>query len=633
MPGRRLPVSVPEDTPPPSPRPPLATVDDVRLELRRLGYLDSGLDRFVLGAAGGGTPLAASGRVAARVGLLGGALMAAALLLLAVALDRALLGEPRDLLLLALYLFIVLGLASGLVAWLAALAAAAWTRRRGRTTSPRAPLAAGLVSGLAVLAWLALWWRSHGAGTSTLAQVGALAVGLALSAALGRFVSLAAVAVLSAAGAARHLQQASLSRRHMLPLLAGAALALGAGVALTSSLAAPAPPGVDFAVVPTGLRVRVLAVDGVDARLAEQLLERGALPNLAALRARGARARLTAEPEQVPAIVWTTIATGRGPEAHGIRAAGVRRLPGMRTPVPEAQSRVVAALGAAADVLRLTRAQPPTSVLRSVKTFWNVASDKGLRVGVANWWATWPADAVNGYVLSDRAVFKLESGAPADREVFPPEAFATLREQLPPGDAAPTAFARARRLDAFTLAAARRLRGRSPPDLEALYLPGLDIVTMQEFGAAATADLASLDRRLEDVRAYWSQVDAWLGEIAGELGPRDVLLLVGDPGRLARGGATPPEGLLLLAGGPVQPTDLGRVSSRDVAPTVLHLIGLPVSRELDGRVLEGALPAAFRGAHPVRVVDGYGRRPAAAPAESTFDKQMIEELRSLGYIQ
>jgi hypothetical protein len=617
-----------------SERPPLASVDSVREELRRLGYLDSGIDRFVLGAAGGESPLRASLRAALRVGLLGGTLAAGALALLAVGLDRRLLLEPRDLALLLAYLWVALGLATGGAAWLAGLAAAWAARRLGRPPAPGLPRNLGLAVGVAVLAYLALWWRSHGAGAAPAVHAAALAVGLALSVALGRFASLAAVAVLSAGGAAPRLPQASLSRRHLLPLLAGATLAIAAGVTLAAHLGRRAPLAPDYAVVPTGLRVCVVGIDGLEAGMAEQMLARGAMPRLATLFALGARARLRAEPERVPAIVWTTIATGRGPEAHGIRAAGVRRLPGMRTPVPQAESRLVSALGAATDLLRITRAQPLTSVLRSVKTFWNVASDKGLRVGVVNWWATWPADAVNGYVVSDRAVFKLEKGGASEHEVHPPELFEALRALLPPPegpDAGPAA--RARRLDRFHIAAARRLRDGAPPDIEALYLPGLDIVTAHELGEAPMADLASLDRRLDAVRAYYAFADELIGGAAAGLGPRDVLVLVGDPGRLARSGTAPAEGLLVLAGGPVVAIDLGRVSSRDVAPTVLHLVGLPVSRELDGLALEAALAADFRAAHPLRVVDGYGRRPSVAPAESSFDEQMLEELRSLGYIQ
>ncbi len=92
-------------------------------------------------------------------------------------------------------------------------------------------------------------------------------------------------------------------------------------------------------------------------------------------------------------------------------------------------------------------------------------------------------------------------------------------------------------------------------------------------------------------------------------------------------------GLLLLAGGPVRAGEIGAVTERDVAPTVLHLLGLPVSNELNGSVLLAAFDDAFRKAHPVRHVASYGRRPRARPLGSSFDRDVIEELRSLGYIR
>jgi hypothetical protein len=302
----------------------------------------------------------------------------------------------------------------------------------------------------------------------------------------------------------------------------------------------------------------------------------------------------------------------------------------MRTPVSldQAGGRLASALGAAADVLRLTRTQPPSSVLRSVKTFWNVASEKGLRVGVVNWWATWPADALNGYVVTDRAFFKLERARAPDREVSPADAFDRLRPLV----GAPEEE-RPRRLDRFAVSAAEALRRGARPDIEAIYLPGLDIFTMQRMGEAAGADLAALDDRLASVRAYYRFVDDQIAQAAADRTPQDVLVLVGDPGRLARSGDGPATGTLLLEGGPIAPGDLGRVSERDVAPTLLHMAGLPTSRELPGRVLEEALRPEFRQGHPVRVVASLGRRPAARAAESPFDREMLEELRSLGYIQ
>jgi hypothetical protein len=612
------------------PPPPLASVDQVREELKRLGYLDSGLDRFVLGGAGTPSVLKASAAAAVRVGILGGVLLGVALTLAAASLDRRLRSDPRDLAVLFLYLVVLSGAATAVAAFIGGVAAVWAGRRLGRRPGPRLARNVGLGLALAAFAYVALWWWSHASELSTTAGVIAVALGLGVAFLLGRFGALAAVAVL-AAGGVGDLPRASLSRHHMLPLLAVAAILLGGGVAAASYLASAAgAEAPDFAVVPTGLRVRVLGIDGLDARMVDQLRGRGELPRLDALLRSGAHARLLAEPEQVPAIVWTTIATSRGPEVHGIQSAGARRFAGMRTPVALGEaSRLERALGAAADLLRLTRSQPATSVLRGAKTFWNVASEKGLRVGIVNWWATWPADTVNGYTVTDRALFKIERGGPLDREVYPPAAF----DRLKPLATAASEADRARTIDRFCLGAARLLREESPPDIEAVYLPGLDIFTMQQVGDASPSDLPELDARLDAVRAYYRFVDGLVGEVVDGLSAQDVLVLVGDPGRLARRSTSPAAGLLILHGGPVIPADLGAASERDVAPTVLHLAGLPRSRELSGQVLEAALDAGFRRAHPVRTVDTYGRRRAARPAESAFDRDMLEELRSLGYIR
>ena len=607
---------------------PLASVDQVRDELRRLGYLEHGVDRFVLGGAGSTSAARASARAATRVGVLGGLLFGAALTLAAAGLDPRLRSEPRDLLVLSVYLVLALALVTALATFLGGLAAGWWARRRQRRPGPTVSRNVGLALGMAGLGYVALWWRAHAWAAPLWTQVLSIALGLALCALLGRFGALASVAVLTAGGMGDRLPEASLSRRRMVPLLAAAALLLGGAVSAAAYLSgASAVTAPDFAVVPTGLKVRVLGIDGLDRGMADQMITRGEMPRLQELLGGGAHAVLRAEREQVPAIVWTTIATGRGPEAHGIHSTGARRLPGMRMPMPiTGDDPFARALRSATDVLRLGRAQPATSVLRGAKTFWNVASEKGLRVGVVNWWATWPADAVNGYVVTERALFKLEKGGSFEGETAPPEVFDRLRPL------AARATSKPRGIDEFALAAARALSGPTPPDVEAIYLPGLDIATMQQVGESGGADLASLDARLDAVRAYYRLVDGLIGQAVDGLTASDVLVLVGDPGRMARRSGTA-EGVLAVRGAIVRAGDLGTVTERDVAPTVLHLAGLPTSRELEGRVLEDALSPAFRAAHPVRTVASYGRRAPGRPAESAFDRDMLEQLRSLGYVQ
>jgi hypothetical protein len=611
-------------------RPPLSSVEEVREELRRLGYLDHGVDRFVMSAAGSRSPLRAALRAAWRVGLLGGPLFGIALTLGAAMLDARLRAEPRDLLVLGLYVVVLLSLLTAALAFAGGLVAAAARKRLGRAPGAQLSRNIGLAVAVAGLAYVSLWWRSHALGAPWPVRIGALLVGIALCVALSRFASLAAVAVLSVGGAGEHVPRASFTRRRLLPLVAGVAVIFAGGVAAAAYLGDRGGRDVpDFAVIPSGVRVRVLALDGLEWNMAAQGRARGEMPRLDAAMRAGAHARLIVEPEQVPAIVWTTVATGRGPEAHGIQSTGTRRLAGMRTPVAlDSQGAFSNALGAAADLLRVGRAQPTTAVLREAKAFWNVASEKGLRVGVVNWWATWPADAVSGYVVTDRALFKLEKGGGLDREVYPPAVFARLAPL-----AASPASDRPRHLDAFHLDAALALAKDIATDMEAVYLPGLDITSMQQLGDAPGADLASLSARLDSVRAYHAFVDTLLGRYLDAAGPGDLTLIVGDPGRLARQGENAPSGVLVIVGASVRPGDLGTAAERDIAPTALHLAGLPVSQELGGRVLETALDSTFRSAHPVRRVTSYGRRRSAPSAESAFDAATLEELRSLGYIR
>src|SRR5262245_53610724 len=144
-----------------SERPPLASVDAVRDELRRLGYLEHGLDRFVLAGAGGPSPFRACLGVAARVGVVGGLLLGGILALAAVTLDRRLLTEPADIALLGLYLVVAFGVLTAAAALLAGLLAERLGRRLGRAPGPDLARNIGVAIATVGLAYSALWWRSH----------------------------------------------------------------------------------------------------------------------------------------------------------------------------------------------------------------------------------------------------------------------------------------------------------------------------------------------------------------------------------------------------------------------------------------------------------------------------------------
>lgn len=73
----------------------------------------------------------------------------------------------------------------------------------------------------------------------------------------------------------------------------------------------------------------------------------------------------------------------------------------------------------------------------------------------------------------------------------------------------------------------------------------------------------------------------------------------------------------------------------DMAPTLLHLLGLPVPEEMDGRVLTGALDEKFSASRPVQFQKSAGidSRPEGDGGYSEEDAEKIEKrLQGLGYI-
>lgn len=73
----------------------------------------------------------------------------------------------------------------------------------------------------------------------------------------------------------------------------------------------------------------------------------------------------------------------------------------------------------------------------------------------------------------------------------------------------------------------------------------------------------------------------------------------------------------------------------DIAPTLLHALGLPVGDDMDGRVLTRAFEPAWRERFPVRHVATWERAVSAEPhpaRDPRLDEKVLEDLRTLGYI-
>lgn len=589
---------------PPESRDPV-TFEEARERLRARGYLDRGVEGAVLKGA-----LAARTRT---LGLLRGAAVAALFLALAlatvettaVALASAL--SPRDTLVLFAWLAAGALLAAAVLVLL--LAALAWLRMRGRSDPSRVSTEVAVVFGVLAGVGAALTARP------VLEAAGPLAALVVFAAASGAVVLAVRVArglaftVLAASG------RSVFSRAPRPALALGAAMAavvLATGAWLL--VRRPTPADEPLVVRAGAARVVVVAVDGwiPGPPGAEGEPMRSA--------ARFSYGKATTD----PAAFWTTVATGEPARRHGVGALDLVRLDGLASPV-----RLTAGtgwyLGRLLPALGLAREESVTSAARRVPALWEIAHRGGVASLVVNWWTTWPADDAGGVVLGNHLFFAARAGAKLDREAWPPEAAARAALLAPrarvPGGGADGLVADARGLDAFAMAAFRQEAARSRPRLSLLYLPGLDIL-----GAALSEEGRSVAERVALATALGEERRAIASFLSGPdvLGSgADLVAIVLDGGRSGR------RGELLLSGALAAPGASGEVRPADLAPTLLAVLGIPASREAEGRVDRRLLRD---GAATDATVSSWGRKRSGG-GPPLDPKEYVESLRSLGYLR
>lgn len=255
-------------------------VDDLRQRLRSLGYLDAGVDRFVLGPARDARrPVAIAALASLRIGVLAAVLLGPAA---AIGIGTRLPGlvtGTRDALVVAVYLALLFGTAATALSFVASLVAARLPAtllgRRARLVSR----AAGVLVGAGCLVYLTLWWRIANANAALLSPlwtVFVLLVAVGISLLLGHATSITAFAVMAARGGNA---TARVDRTPAWRLTAAAAVVAFAGAAGLLLLAAPAPasetPAPHLAVISSGVRVKLVAIDGFDPAALDALAPTG----------------------------------------------------------------------------------------------------------------------------------------------------------------------------------------------------------------------------------------------------------------------------------------------------------------------------------------------------------------------
>lgn len=402
---------------------------------------------------------------------------------------------------------------------------------------------------------------------------------------------------------------------------------------------APLPSETAYASRPALL---VIGLEGATLEAILPLAEQGQLPFFARLLEQGVSASINSQAPVVEPTLWTTLATGRHPYNH--RLVGEEVYPaGILRP---GESLRLVPPGYTWWGFFSAKSRPVDAADRLHSTLWEILSRLEIPAGAVGWPVSHPPRRPLAFVFSDRyfageprrastrpgelvdrgAYFRVEA------EALDPE----LVEQLGP----PLSFALLQALadDVWRHSLTEFLLDqRSGVDALFLRLEGLAEVSERYYGgfAAVQFDGAQDPERQEAARlvaAYYRYLDRVLAQLDARLSEDRVLAVVStygfrEPrgwrrltaltGERALAGSTggAPDGLLLLHGAGFAPgRRLPEAELVDLLPTLLYSVGLPVARDLDGRVLTGAFESSFLAREPMTFVPSFETLELEPPA-------------------
>ncbi len=408
-------------------------------------------------------------------------------------------------------------------------------------------------------------------------------------------------------------------------------------------------------------RVVIVGLDGAGWNIINPLLEERALPHIKYLMEKGSYGTLTTIRPTISSVVWTSIATGKSMIKHGV--VDWTYLNNNNIEVPYSQRE------------------------RRVKTFWNILSELGWRVGVINWFLSYPPEEVNGFMVSEEFRHLNKIDLSETTSTYPKILqkklqfvrrtkwdFPKIREEenlpsfkgLKPvgvglSKLAPF-YANFVLQDKIIELTSLYLLQRFPVDVFATYFRLIDVVSHfscgyidtrllekgkeeQKKGKVTPETLALLDRAFSQIlRPIYAYSDRIVGRLLESINSQTTVIVLSDHGFGFNNGGyghsdTPeiPHGIILIKGPNIKKGyKIQNAHIYDILPTLLYLLDLPVGKDMDGHVIEEAFEEKFLSKNPIRHIKSYEgevKIKTERKRDKNSDKRTLEELRALGYIK
>lgn len=400
-------------------------------------------------------------------------------------------------------------------------------------------------------------------------------------------------------------------------------------------------------------KVLLIGWDAADWQMIRPLIQAGRMPTLAGLIESGVSGNLSTIQPILSPMLWTSIATGKRADKHGIY--------GFIEPLPDGSG-----------------IRPVSSTSRKTKAIWNILSQNGLASNIVGWFASHPAEPIRGTIVTDHFLHPTSlCGDPSQlpAEVCHPERLRTplLNLRVNPLDldaqailpfvpqAARVDATKDRRLSelasllartASVHAAACALMAKEPWDFMAVYYDAIDQFGhhFMPYHPPHVEGISSEDAEIyRDVMVgCYCFHDMMLETLLNQAGEETTVIIVSDHGFHSDGQRSDADGFknptawhrqqgVVCAKGPgiKQGDVLHGASLLDVTPTILSLFGLPLGGDMDGRPWLEIFDQEIR---PERieswddVVGNCGSHPEDRQDDAIASMEMINQLAALGYI-
>ena len=393
----------------------------------------------------------------------------------------------------------------------------------------------------------------------------------------------------------------------------------------------PLPSVVELERRPTLL---VVGLDGASLDAVLPLARRRRLPFLARILEEGVYAR----PESLWPVhrspLWTTLATGKLPFRHGVIADRTFKADWI---APGAILQILPTPLSEMALNALNPSRPVDSTVRTSLTLWEILERLEVPTGQVGWPATSPVSPTGSFAFSEQYFggdFRATAAQPGelaergvlfqiDPEEVDPALVSELEGQIP------YSLLRALADDLWRQSLTRFLVDqRREVRAVFLVLPGLAEVSKQYFGGFSAVEFDGETGRPQQnadqlLTFYYSYLDHFLEDFwKRQSGPKMLAVVSAygfeAPVGLRRSWARTtghqlrgqyqrsPDGLFLALGeGLKAGTFLEGARLVDIMPTLLYALRLPISRDLDGRVLTGAFESSYLARNPLTFVPSY----------------------------